>query len=86
MQVRTGSTHLPKQIQGKTPKLRLLLPGAKKYRTNRNVKLEGHPFKVDLGNAAPGDDHTDFWGGEGEMQDLATVNHISFFIACKIKK
>ena len=24
--------------------------------------------------------YTGFLGGEGEMQDLATVNHISFFI------
>ena len=27
-----------------------------------------------------GDDLYRFLGGEGEMQDLATVNHISFFI------
>ena len=29
--------------------------------------------------------YTGFFGGEGEMQDLATVNHISFFIAIKLK-
>ena len=29
--------------------------------------------------------YTGFLGGEGEMQDLATVNHVSFFIAIRIK-
>ena len=57
------------------------------YRTsfsNRNVKLEGRrQHFIEWVGMIIG--CIQIFGGEGEMQDFATVNHISFFIAFKIK-